>query len=71
MRDKKFNQEKSALLTALVSSLVTSRRVLEALRRHEARVPGPPDHQLGLIEDAVSAAQVAAERHRDAVEEES
>jgi hypothetical protein len=68
MSDKRFYQEKSAYLTALISSLVTAQRVCETLDRHEESAPSGPNPDFIAIKEMIRDTIAAAEGLRAAVD---
>jgi hypothetical protein len=68
MNSKHFYQEKSAYLTALLSSLRTCLRVCETLERHEESAPGGPNPDFISLKEMIEDASAATEALRNAVD---
>jgi hypothetical protein len=68
MSDKRFYQEKSAYLTALISALITAKRVCETLDRHEAGSPTGPSSDLTAVKELLDDTIFSAEALRNTVD---
>jgi len=68
MSDKRFYQEKSAYLTALISALVTAQRICETLDRHEESSPAGANPDFIAIKEMINDTIAATEGLRSTVD---